>query len=170
MQLLAEAGYPQGFDAGPLTPLPPFFSLGETVGNYLRVIGIRTTLHTMERATFLTQRRERTLQGLILDTLGGWGNAATVIETIAVSWGTRVSGGYADLDALFRQQEQEVDPTQREALLHAMQHQMHERVMLAPLLQFAVLAGVNRRITEPALGYLSLYPYSAPYEDVVRAP
>ena len=79
-QLLAEAGYPQGFDAGTLTPLPNFFSFGETVGNYLRVVGIRTTLHTMERATFLTRRRERTLKGLILDTLGGWGNAATVLR------------------------------------------------------------------------------------------
>ena len=35
-QLLAEAGYPNGFDAGDLTPLPPYTSLGESVGNFLR--------------------------------------------------------------------------------------------------------------------------------------
>jgi len=168
-QLLTEAGYPQGFDAGTLTPLPNFFSFGETVSNYLRVVGIRTTLHTMERAAFFTRRRERTLKGLILDTLGGWGNAATVLETIAVSWGTRVSGGYPDLDALFRQQEQEPDREKRQAILHDIQHRMHERVVLAPLLQFSVLAGVNRRVAEPALGRIQLYPYSAPYEDVVIA-
>jgi hypothetical protein len=46
---------------------------------------------------------------------------------------------------------------------------MHERVVLAPLLQFSVLAGVNRRVAEPALGRIQLYPYSAPYEDVVIA-
>jgi peptide/nickel transport system substrate-binding protein len=168
-QLLAEAGYAQGFDAGPLTPLPNFFSLGETVGNYLRAVGIRTTLHTMERAAFLAQRRERTLKGVIVDTLGGWGNAATVLETIAVSWGTRVSGGYPDLDALFRQQEQEPDREKRQAILHNIQRRMHERVVLAPLFQFAVLAGVNRRVAEPALGRIQLYPYSAPYEDIVIA-
>jgi peptide/nickel transport system substrate-binding protein len=168
-QLLAEAGYAQGFDAGPLTPLPNFFSLGETVGNYLRAVGIRTTLHTMERAAFLAQRRERTLKGVIVDTLGGWGNAATVLETIAVSWGTRVSGGYPDLDALFRLQEQEPDREKRQAILHNIQRRMHERVVLAPLFQFAVLAGVNRRVAEPALGRIQLYPYSAPYEDIVIA-
>ena len=31
-QLLAEAGYPNGFDAGNIYPYPPYFSMGETVG------------------------------------------------------------------------------------------------------------------------------------------
>jgi peptide/nickel transport system substrate-binding protein len=168
-QLLAEAGYLQGFDAGTLTPVPNYFSMGETVGNYLRAVGIRTTLQTMERAAFFTRRRERTLKGLILDTLGGVGHAATVLETIAVSWGTRVSGGYPDLDDLFRQQEKEHDRGTRQAILHDIQRRIHERVMLAPLFQFSWLVGVNRRVAEPALGRISLYPYSAPYEDVIVA-
>ena len=33
-QLLVEAGFPNGFDAGDLTPLPPYTSLGEAVGGY----------------------------------------------------------------------------------------------------------------------------------------
>src|SRR5207249_2044677 len=41
-QLLTEAGYPNGFDAGDLTPLPPYTSLAETVGGYLQGIGIRS--------------------------------------------------------------------------------------------------------------------------------
>ena len=52
-QLLAEAGYPNGFDAGDLTPLPPYTTLAEAVGGYLQAIGIRTSVRTMERATFL---------------------------------------------------------------------------------------------------------------------
>src|SRR5205085_6504669 len=31
-KLLAEAGYPAGFDAGDLTPFPPYFSLAEATG------------------------------------------------------------------------------------------------------------------------------------------
>ena len=57
-RLLAEAGYPNGFDAGDLTPFPPYFSLAEAVGNYLQAAGIRTRVRTMERATFLTAWRE----------------------------------------------------------------------------------------------------------------
>src|SRR6266851_2279910 len=39
-QLLAEAGYPNGFDAGDLTPLPPYTTFGEAVANYLGAVGI----------------------------------------------------------------------------------------------------------------------------------
>ena len=34
-QLLAEAGYASGFDAGDLTPNPPYFGMGEAITNYL---------------------------------------------------------------------------------------------------------------------------------------
>src|SRR5262244_3382807 len=52
-RLLAEAGYPNGFDAGELTPLPPFTTMGEAVGTYLGAVGIRTRVRAMERATFM---------------------------------------------------------------------------------------------------------------------
>lgn len=80
-QLLAEAGYPNGFEAGDLTLFPPFFTMGEAVGNYLSAVGIRTKMRTMERAAFLTAWREKKLQGLILPPAGALGNAATRIET-----------------------------------------------------------------------------------------
>src|SRR5437899_1434796 len=43
-QLLAEAGYANGFDAGDLTPLPPYTSLAEEVGNFLGEVGIRASM------------------------------------------------------------------------------------------------------------------------------
>ena len=51
-KLLAEAGYPNGFDAGDLYPWPPYFSTGEAIIGYLGAIGIKTRLRTMERAAF----------------------------------------------------------------------------------------------------------------------
>ncbi|HEY8202087.1 MAG TPA: ABC transporter substrate-binding protein, partial [Actinomycetota bacterium] len=47
-QLLAEAGYPNGFDAGDLYPYPPYFSMGEAVAGYLGTVGIRMKIRTME--------------------------------------------------------------------------------------------------------------------------
>ena len=41
-QLLAEAGYPNGFDGGELTPFPPYNSMGETIQGWLQAVGIRT--------------------------------------------------------------------------------------------------------------------------------
>jgi peptide/nickel transport system substrate-binding protein len=52
--LLAEAGYPNGFDAGEFTPYPPYTSMGEAIANYLAAVGIKTRVRTMERAAFLT--------------------------------------------------------------------------------------------------------------------
>ncbi len=46
-QLLAEAGYPNGFDAGELYPWPPYTSMGEAVGNYLGAVGIKVRLRIM---------------------------------------------------------------------------------------------------------------------------
>src|SRR5688572_19652834 len=58
-QLMVEAGFPNGFDAGDLTPLPPYTALGEAVGGYLQAIGIRTKVRSMERAAYLGAWREK---------------------------------------------------------------------------------------------------------------
>jgi len=49
---LGQARHPNGFDAGDLTPVPPFTSPGETVANSLAAVGMRTRVRSMERATF----------------------------------------------------------------------------------------------------------------------
>src|SRR6266566_3626975 len=51
-QLLADAGYPRGFDAGEMTPIPGFATIAEAAVNYLNTVGIRVRLRQMERATF----------------------------------------------------------------------------------------------------------------------
>src|SRR5579884_336374 len=56
-QLMAEAGYPDGFAIDWLTPAPPYFSRGERVLSQLQAIGIRGKLQTLERATY-TKRRQ----------------------------------------------------------------------------------------------------------------
>ena len=40
-KLLAEAGYPNGFDAGDFNPFPPYNSMGEAVIGNLQAVGIR---------------------------------------------------------------------------------------------------------------------------------
>src|SRR3989441_750832 len=79
-QLLVEAGYPNGFDGGDLTPNPPYFSMAEAAANYLGAIGIRTRVRTMERAAFLSSWGEKKLRGVVLGGTGAGGNAATRIE------------------------------------------------------------------------------------------
>ena len=65
-KLLAEAGYPNGFDAGDLMPSPPYFATGEAIVGYLGAVGIKTKLRTMERAAFFSALRLEKAEGRVL--------------------------------------------------------------------------------------------------------
>src|SRR5712691_9854348 len=164
-QLLAEAGYPNGFDAGDLTPIPPFFTVGEAVLNSLQAIGIRVRMRTMERAAFLSAWREKKLRGLSVVAVGTSGNAATRAAEFICSQGAFASGGYPDIDTMCQQQAVERDRTRREALLHRIQQLTIERVMFAPIIDFRALVGLGPRIAEHALDTIPLHAFPA-WEDV----
>jgi peptide/nickel transport system substrate-binding protein len=164
-QLLAEAGYPNGFDAGALVPIPPFFVVAEAVVNDLNAVGIRAKMRTMERAAFYSAWREKKLRGLVLAAAGASGNAATRVETFIHSKGAFAYGGYPDLDALYEQQARERDHGKREAVLHRLQQLTVERVMFAPIINLRGLMGVGPRVAEHAINVIPLYPFPVP-EDM----
>jgi peptide/nickel transport system substrate-binding protein len=164
-RLLAEAGYPNGLDAGELVPIPGFPDVAESVVNYLNAVGIRVRMRTMERAAFLSAWREKKLRGLILVGSGASGNAATRVETFIYSKGTYAYGGYPEIDELFLQQARERDPAKRQALLHRIQQLTVERVMFAPVYDLRGLVGVGARVAEHTVNSIPLHPYPA-LEDI----
>jgi peptide/nickel transport system substrate-binding protein len=164
-QLLAEAGYPRGFDAGELVPIPPFFTLAEAVVNYLNAVGIRVQMRTMERAPFLTAWREKKLRGLFIAAVGASGNAATRVEAFMYSKGTYAYGGYPEIDELFQLQAKERDRAKREALLHRIQQLTIDRVMFAPIMDLRALIGVGSRVAEHTINSIPVHPYPA-FEDI----
>jgi len=164
-QLLSEAGYPNGIDAGDVVPTPPFFAMAEATLNYLNAVGIRTRLRPMERAAFYSAWREKKLRGLFIVAAGNSGNAASRVEAFMYSKGSYAYGGYPDLDDLFQQQARERDVARREALLHRIQQLTIDRVMFAPIMDYRTLRGVGPRLADPAMDTIHLYPYPA-YEDM----
>jgi peptide/nickel transport system substrate-binding protein len=169
-KLLAEAGYPNGFDAGDLTPFPPYFSLAEAIANYLQAVGIRTRVRTMERATFLTAWREKKLKNVIMGLGAPAGNAATRIEVYVTKSGIYSSGVVPEIEDLYQRQAREVDRKKREALLYQIQQIMHERVMYVPIYELAFLWGVGPRVEEACVDHIKGFSYSAPYEDLKLKP
>ncbi len=165
-RLLAEAGYPNGFDAGDLTPLPPFTTMGEAVGNYLATVGIRTRVRSMERATFMEAWRSKKLSGILVTVSAQPGNASVRLETFVISSAPYASGGYPEIDDLFQQQAQERDRKKREVLLHRIQRLIHERVMFGPIFDPATLHGVGPRVEESGIGLNAQLYFAAPYEDM----
>src|SRR6266705_3330117 len=112
-QLLAEAGYPNGFDAGDYFCDAAVTYLGEPVVNYLNAAGIRVKLRPLERAAYFRGWSEKKYRGLIQGGSGAFGNAATRIEAFLAGGGTYAYGGYADIDGLFSEQANELDPKRR---------------------------------------------------------
>jgi peptide/nickel transport system substrate-binding protein len=165
-QLLTEAGYPNGFDAGDLTPLPPYTSLGESVGGFLQGIGIRTRVRTMERATFMTSWHDKKLKGLLIGATGAAGNAAARLEPFVTKNGIYAYGSLPEIDDLFQRQAKELDRKQREALLHQIQKIVTDRVLVAPIFQQGFIWGVGSRVEASGAGLIQGFPYAAPGEDL----
>ncbi len=165
-QLLAEAGYPGGFDAGDFYPWPPYFSMGEALASYLQAVGIRTRLRTMERAAMTTAWREKKLKNVIVGITGAAGNAATRLEAYVSKGGVYTSGVLPEVEDLFQRQAHELDPKKREALLHQIQQILHDRVMQVPIYELAFIWGVGPRVEEPGVNLIKSFAYSAPLEDL----
>src|SRR5438128_1127664 len=165
-QLLVEAGYPNGFDAGDLTPNPPYFSMAEAIAGNLGAVGIRTRVRTMERAAFLATWAEKKLRGIVMGAQGAGGNAATRIEGLATKEGRYAYGVLPEVEDLFQRQAKEIDRKKREDMLHQIQKILYDRVVFAPIWENGFIRGVGPRVEEPALTLIPAFPYSAPYEDV----
>jgi len=164
-RLLAEAGYPNGIDAGEFAAIPGFPTIAEAVMNYLNAAGIGVKLKQMERAAFYGDWQAKRLRGVFMTGAGNSGNAASRVEAFIQSKGAYAYGGYPDIDELFRQQATERDHAKREALLDKIQQLTIDRVMYAPVLDFRALMGIGPRVTKHTIGDVWMSPFPS-YEDL----
>ena len=164
-KLLAEAGYPNGFDGGELTPFPPYNAMGESIQGWLQAIGIRTRMRAMERGAFMTAWRDKKLHGVVLTISGISGNAATRLESFVTKNGAFAYGALPEVDDLFRRQARELDRKKREALLHQIQRILHEQVVQAPIYHLGFPIGVGARVDDIMVSAIPGF-YMSPYEDI----
>ena len=165
-KLLADAGYPNGFDAGDFYCDFQVCPEGEAIITNLKAVRIHLKLRPLERAPLFKGVAEKKFRNVLYLFLGASGNAATWLENTAVTGGSYAQGTYPDIDGLFREQATELDRGKREAILHRLQQLVHDKAMFIPIWDCAVLQGVGARVEEPGLGLLTGWPYSAPYEDL----
>jgi peptide/nickel transport system substrate-binding protein len=163
--LLAEAGFPNGFEAGEFIGYPGFTTVSEAVVNDLLAVGIRVHLRQMERVAHNAAWRDRKLSGIYLLASGNSGNAASRVETFIHSKGAYSSGGYPDIDALFEQQAGEGDVAKRQALLERIQQMTIDRAMYAPIMDLRALIGIGPKVTKDTITEVWMSPFPS-YEDV----
>ena len=164
--LLAEAGYPNGIDAGEFTPFPPYNSMGEAIANYWSAVGIRTRVRTMERAALLSAWRDKKLKGLFVGATGSAGNASTRLESLATGKGALSFGSIPEVESLFQAQLQEMDRKKREEMLIQIQKIVQERMIFAPIWENGFIRAYGPRMEEAGLKLIPSFPYSGPLEDL----
>lgn len=127
-KLLAEAGYPDGFELTLSSTNDRYINDGQitqAVAQYLSRVGIKTKVDAMTRSVYFPKRAKREFSF----SMGGWssetGEASSFLQYWVTSFapelglGTSNYGRYSnpELDRIFRQAVTTVDDTQREKLL-----------------------------------------------------
>ncbi|HEX3881912.1 MAG TPA: ABC transporter substrate-binding protein [Stellaceae bacterium] len=163
--LLAEAGFPNGINAGEFAAIPGFPTVGEAVMNDLNAVGIHVTLKQMERAAFYSAWQQHQLHGIYMVASGNSGNAASRIESFIQSKGAYANGGYPDIDEMFKQQATERDSKKRAEILDKIQQLTIDRVMFAPVMDLRALNGVGPRVTKDTITDVWMSPFPS-YEDM----
>ena len=174
--LMAQAGYPNGFNVDWLTPVPNYFSRGERVVSQLKAIGIQTRLQTMERGVYLKR---------IESGLKEWPGVQIIMN------GTRIGGSWSnwydsmfkcggfqsqdmicvsDLDDKFKRYVASYKPDERKQLAEEVQKGILENYYFVPVYRHAFVNAIGPRLK--ATKWQDVFPtfitsgYAYPWEDI----
>ncbi|MGH7114817.1 MAG: ABC transporter substrate-binding protein [Stellaceae bacterium] len=179
-KLMAQAGYPNGFNVDWLTPAPPYFTEGERIVSQLLGIGIRAKMQTLERAVYAKRRMEGTK---------GWPGINIIMAgaRIGATWANWYEsdfkcGGFLSgdaycvpaLDAKYAQYITSANRDERKKLAYEIQTDILENYYFVPVWRHAFMNGIGPRIA--AKTWQDVFPtrstsgYAYPWEDIELKP
>jgi peptide/nickel transport system substrate-binding protein len=172
-QLMAQAGFPGGFDVEYL-PFPPYFDMGERVITDLRAIGIRGRLQSLEGPAFrakIGQGRKgvpgnRTIVQNIDPRAGG---AKANVAVYAVCDSPSAFVCEPAIEALWRKHQASLDLQERERLIKAIQRILVDEYLFVPLYWNPFVHAVGPRVLPEGQGFHRYWdtlnaPYPWPWE------
>ena len=174
-QLLADAGYPNGFAVDWVTPVPNYYSRGERIVSQLQAIGIRAKNQTMERGVFLKK---------IETGLSQWPGTQIILNATRIggtwsNWydGMFKCGGFQskdffcikELDDKFAKYLSSFDPKERQQLAYDIQKEILDNYYFVPVFRHAFVNAYGQRIK--AAKWQDVFPtittgYAYPWEDI----
>jgi peptide/nickel transport system substrate-binding protein len=175
-QLMAEAGYPNGFNVDWVTPVPNYYSRGERIVGQLQSIGIRAKLQVMERGVF-----QKKMEGGLKE----WPGVQIIMNATRIggTWSNWYDsmfkcGGFQardffcvnDLDDKFKQYLASYDQKERKNLAEQIQREILENYYFVPVFRHAFVNAIGPRIA--ATKWQDVFPtfatsgYPYPWEDV----
>ena len=174
-QLMAEAGYPNGFHVDWLTAAPNYYSRGERIVSQLQAIGIRTKNQIMERGVFQKRMESGLSQWpgvqIILNATRIGGTWSSWYESMFKCGGFRSRDFFCvrELDDKFAAYLASPDAAERKKLAYEIQTAMLENYYFVPVFRHAFVNAYGPRIK--AAKWQDLFPtitsgYAYPWEDI----
>ncbi len=152
-RLLAEAGYPDGFDLQ-ITTWGPSVATAEAVAGQLRKVGVRATVDKLTIGAFVRKRAQGKVQAFVSlwDNGGGQPDVATTAGFFYLP-GSRNYNGDAELTKLVKQGQSELDPAKREAIYQKLFDGVTEARYSIPILSIASSVVHTREVVIPTKGH-----------------
>ena len=142
--LLAEAGYPNGFETELVTFLLPQF--GAAVQNYLAQVGIRAKLSQLQVSAVI----QRGIDGSIPMSLSNWGsfsiNDASAYLPSFINGGTQDYIRIPELQKLVEQAGASTNPDERRKNYSAAIKMLTEQMMYLPMFNSVVTYGMTKQL------------------------
>jgi len=172
-QLMAQAGFPDGFEFE-YTPFPPYFDMGERILTDLRAIGIRGKLQVLEGPAFrakIGQGRKayagnRTIVQNIDPRAGG---AKANLAVYAVCGSTASFVCEPQIEALWTKHQASLDVVERERLVKRIQKILLDEYYFVPIYWNPFVHAVGPRVLPEGQGFHRYWdtlnaPYPWPWE------
>ena len=164
-KLLAEAGYPNGFDGGTFYPFDgPYWPMGEQVANYWKAIGIKTNTVLYDRPTWFSKRRSGKMKGAVfVDAI----TPATIGQKLSYVFGpSGAYGKYDDIQAVWDKYVKSVDVEERKKLIRQVQKMYHDKTMFIHMVGSTSPAAIGPRVKGNPWKVRPLMWWVAPMEDM----
>jgi peptide/nickel transport system substrate-binding protein len=165
-KLLAEAGYPKGLQGGKFYRYAGTHGqMGEQVANYWRTIGINVDTILLDTASFVAHARSGKMKDAVFFDLI---QPPTISARLSLLFGPQYYGNYPDLQTLWDQFNQSIDPTVRKELISRIQRLMHDRTMLILLTEATGPSACGPRVKGDPFKVRVPFPiwYPCPMEDL----
>ncbi len=163
-KLLAEAGYPKGFQGGKFYPWDGgYWPMGEQIVTYWKAVGINVETVLLDRPAWMANREGGKMKGgLFTDATF----APTIGGRLSYLFGGGSYGNYPDIQSLWEQYRREVVPKTRQELLNKIQDMIYQRTMWVPLDSVTSPAAFSLRVKGNPYMIQPLIWFTAPFEDI----
>jgi len=162
-RLLAEAGYPKGFQGGKFYPYGGNWPYGAQVANYLKAVGIDLDIVLLDRAAWIAAREGGKMKGGLFIDLS---QAPTIGGRLSYLFGPTSYGKYPDIQSLWEQFQREIRPKVRMELIARVQNLIYEKNLWLPLTLSNVPAAFGPKVKGNPHRIQPLIWFTAPFEDI----